>query len=309
MVEQGFPKRDMMEDCEAKFYALLDKAKTIRDYSGKSGKSSYWDMSRSDKRENDLPLTYEKHMFEALQWHLGKADDSCEDMMHNVNLQRAQMSTVTNDEDTGGSSENGGSQRKVDSDSGEGAKSRRTGGGSGHSRRSAPESSVDASRGGSFADIAHALVNANDRHADKFAGSFAHTMDGMNKTMADGNNTLLQCFAMLSGAMDSLKGARTRGGKMSSSPMRGIVNLKVVDMVGDFALTHRRLIKQAHELARKREMLFTRVSSMVEELQCLQGEVGKANMKEGQAILRAEAAERVVASLREEVALSARIPL
>ncbi|GBG85302.1 hypothetical protein CBR_g39870 [Chara braunii] len=273
MVEQGFPKRDM-EDCEAKFYALLDKAKKIRDYSGESGKPSYW------------------HMLKALQWKLGKADGSCEDMMHSVNLQRGQTSTVTDDEDTGGSSENGGNRRKADSDSAEGAKSRRTGGGSGHSRRSVPESSADASRGGSFADIAHALVNANDRHADKIAGSFAHAMDGMNKTMADGNNTLLQRFAMLS--------AHTRGGKMSSSPMHGIG--EVVDMAGDFALTHRRRIEQTHELARKWGVLFTRVSSMVEDLQRLQGEVEKANVKEGLAGSRAEAAEQAVASLREEVA-------
>ncbi|GBG71798.1 hypothetical protein CBR_g9207 [Chara braunii] len=116
MVEQGFPKRDM-EDCEAKYYALLDKAKKIRDYSGESGKPSYWDMSRSEKKENGLPLTYEKHMFEALQWKLGKADGLCEDLMHSVNLQRGQTSTVTDDEDTGGTSENGGGRRKADTDS------------------------------------------------------------------------------------------------------------------------------------------------------------------------------------------------
>ncbi|GBG86301.1 hypothetical protein CBR_g41295 [Chara braunii] len=200
MVEQGFPKRDM-EDCEAKYYALLDKAKKIRDYSGESGKPSYWDMSCSEKKENGLSLTYEKHMFEALQWKLGKADGSCEDLMHSVNLQRGQTSTVTDDEDTGGTSENGGGRRKADTDSAEGYKSRRTVGVSDHKRRSAVESSSDASTGGSFADIAHALVDANDRHAERIAGSFAQAMDGMNKNMVEGNQTLLQCFAVLSNAM------------------------------------------------------------------------------------------------------------
>ncbi|GBG63674.1 hypothetical protein CBR_g38986 [Chara braunii] len=93
---------------------------------------------------------------------------------------------------------------------------------------------------------------------------------------------------------------RTTLGKMSSSPMRGVG--KVVDMAGDFALTHKQLIEQVHELARKRGVLFTHVSAMVEELQRLQGELEKANMREGLAMSRAEAAERQVGSLREEVA-------
>ncbi|GBG62179.1 hypothetical protein CBR_g29378 [Chara braunii] len=117
---------------------------------------------------------------------------------------RGHTNTVTDDEDIGGGSENGGNGRTADSDSAEGSKSRRTGGASGHNRHSAPETSADASRGGSFANIAHALVDANDRHPDKIAGSFVHAMDGMNKTTEDGNRTLLQCFAILSGAMVGL---------------------------------------------------------------------------------------------------------
>ncbi|GBG79707.1 hypothetical protein CBR_g29971 [Chara braunii] len=166
-----------------------------------AGKRELEFASGASLHENGLPLTYEKHMFEALQWKLGKADGSCEDLMHSVNLQRGQTSTVTDDEDTGGTSENGGGRRKADTDSTEGYKSRRTAGGSDHKRRSAAESSSDASRGGSSADIAHALVDANDRQAERIAGSFAQAMDGMNKTMAEGNQTLLQCFAMLSNVM------------------------------------------------------------------------------------------------------------
>ncbi|GBG59656.1 hypothetical protein CBR_g49920 [Chara braunii] len=83
---------------------------------------------------------------------------------------------------------------------------------------------------------------------------------------------------------------------MSSSPLRDVG--EVIDMEGDFVLTHRRLIEQAHELARKQGVLFT---SMVEELQRLQGEVEKANMIEGVAVSRTEAADRSTAVLREEV--------
>ncbi|GBG81172.1 hypothetical protein CBR_g31848 [Chara braunii] len=252
MVEQGFPKRTM-EDCESKFYGLLDKGKKIRDYTDKSGKPSYSDMSRSEKKEAGLPLAYEKKMFDALQLKLGKAHGSCEGMMHNVNLQGGQTSTVTDDDETGGGNESGGSQRKADSDSADEAKFRRTGRGSSHNRRSAPESSSDASRKGSFADIERALVEANDHHADKIAGSFVQAMDGMNKTMAEG---------FLKGSVH----ASWRHVVFSAARVG-----EVVDMTGDFALTHRCLIEQleAHELARKRGVLFARVSSMVDKLQQL----------------------------------------
>ncbi|GBG67548.1 hypothetical protein CBR_g679 [Chara braunii] len=93
---------------------------------------------------------------------------------------------------------------------------------------------------------------------------------------------------------------RRQEGGISSSPLRGVS--EVVDMAADFALTDRRLIEQAHELARKRDVLFTRVSAMVEELKRLREEVDKAAMRAGVAVSKAEAAERTIVVLREEVA-------
>ncbi|GBG70291.1 hypothetical protein CBR_g6418 [Chara braunii] len=96
-------------------------------------------------------------------------------------------------------------------------------------------------------------------------------------------------------------GARTTSAtEMSSSPLRNVT--EVVDMAGDFALIHRRMIEQAHELARKRGVVFTHVSATVEELKRLREQVDKASMRKGVAVSKAEVAETTIAVLRDEVA-------
>ncbi|GBG74525.1 hypothetical protein CBR_g18935 [Chara braunii] len=170
-------------------------------------------------------------------------------------------SGVTDGDETAGGSDSAGQRRKAVSDSREQGKSRRTGGGQGKSREQDPHSPACASKGGSFMDVAHTLVDANERTSDKIADSFVQAMDGLNKTMVEGNATLLQCFTMLSG----------------------------------------RLIEQAHELARKRGLLFERVSKMVEEMKRLRAEIDNENVKEVMAVSKAEAAERTIEVLWEEV--------
>ncbi|GBG80676.1 hypothetical protein CBR_g31135 [Chara braunii] len=141
LVEKGFEARSV-EECERKFYNLLDCGKRIRDF-----------HNRSD------------------------------------------------DDDTGGRSGSPASRRRDGSYSGEGSKSARTAGGGGSARRSRSQSSAEVNWGGAFADVAHSLVESNDRQAEKLAGAFANAMDGINNTLAQGNATLLQCFTMLSGAL------------------------------------------------------------------------------------------------------------
>ncbi|GBG80568.1 hypothetical protein CBR_g31028 [Chara braunii] len=273
-------------------------------------------QATNEKQEGQaagLPLTFEREFYEALQWKLAKADGHYDRLMQSVNMEGGSSSTDMDDEDMGGGEDTGGVRRKADNDSGAAAKFTRSGGRRGHLRRSSSESSVEGGRGGTFADVAHALVDATDRQTDKLPGSFVDAMARINMTMADGNNTLLLCFAMLS---DSLAGqpasapATTHGGissgarttsvtGMSSSPLRNVT--KVVDMAGDFALTHRRMIEQAHELARKRGVIFICLSAMVKELKCLREQVDKASMREGVALSKAEVAETTIAVLRDEV--------
>ncbi|GBG74973.1 hypothetical protein CBR_g19486 [Chara braunii] len=195
---------------------------------------------------------------------------------------RRGLSAVTEDDDTGAGSGSPAPRRREGSDGGEWSKSARMEGGGGSARRSRSQSSAEGNRGGSFADFAHALVESNDRQADKLAGSFANVMDGINNTLAQGNVNVVHASPL-----------------PHHMPIREVK--EVVGMAGDFALTHKHLIEQAHKLARKRGVLFPRTSDMVDKIKRLQGELESSNTREAMALSRAEVVEVKVGVLREEV--------
>ncbi|GBG64525.1 hypothetical protein CBR_g45221 [Chara braunii] len=177
LVEKGYGERTL-DECERKYYGLLDGAKRIRDFGGK------W-------RAVVLGC-----------WKLVEADGHCSGLMQSVHLQGGSSNTDKESSNMGGGEDTGGGGRKQDNDSADGAKFARRGGGRGNVRRSPSESSVEGGGGGTFVDVAHTLVDATERQTDKLSGSFVDAMAGINKTMADENNTLLQCFAiMLSGLL------------------------------------------------------------------------------------------------------------
>ncbi|GBG61980.1 hypothetical protein CBR_g26144 [Chara braunii] len=179
LVEKGFKPRNV-EECECKFYSLLDNEKRISDFHLRSSEWIYWNMDR---------------------WKLRKAEWSCEGVMSFVQYNEGGLSAVTDNDDTGGGSGSLAPRRREGSDAAEGSKSARTEVGGGGARRNRSQSSAEGNMGGTFADVAHALVESNDRQADKMAGSFANAMDVINNTFAQGNTTLLQCFTMLSGSL------------------------------------------------------------------------------------------------------------
>ncbi|GBG88159.1 hypothetical protein CBR_g46647 [Chara braunii] len=200
LVEKGFEARTV-DECECKFYTLLDNGKKIRDFHLRSGERIYWNMDRVSRRKEGLPVLFDKQLFEALQWKLRKTEGSCEGVMNSVLYNEGGTRVVTDDEDTGGGSRSPSLRRREGSDGAEGSKNARSEGSGGTARRNTSGSSVEGSRGGTFADVAHALVESSDRQADKLAGGFASVMDGINNTLAQGNTTLLQCFTMLSGSL------------------------------------------------------------------------------------------------------------
>ncbi|GBG76815.1 hypothetical protein CBR_g23030 [Chara braunii] len=200
LVEKGFEARNV-EECERKFYNLLDCGKRIRDFHNRSGEQIYWNMDRVSRKKEGFPVSFDKQLFDALRWKLQKAEGSCEGLMNSVQYNEGWSSAVTDDDDTGGRNGSPVPRRRDGNDGGEGSKSARTEGGGGSARWSRSQSSAEVNRGGGFADVAHALVESNDRQAEKLAGTFANAMDGINNILAQGNATLLQCFTMLSGAL------------------------------------------------------------------------------------------------------------
>ncbi|GBG92864.1 hypothetical protein CBR_g57544 [Chara braunii] len=212
LVEQGFPKREH-DEAANRFYSVLDNAKKIRDFQKRSRERIFWNMERAERREEGLPLVFEQATFDALQWKLKKSDGLCEGMVDSVHRLARAASAVTDDDEGGAASEgHAGYRWKVESDSDESSKMRRHSGGRAGGRSSLEFEQPEPSRkGAALADMATVIVEANELQAEKIAGSFAHVMDGLNKTFADGNTKLLQYFSML---------ATTMGGRSESSSSR-----------------------------------------------------------------------------------------
>ncbi|GBG68794.1 hypothetical protein CBR_g3334 [Chara braunii] len=157
-------------ECERRYYLLLDHAKRIRDFHGCSGERISWNMSRTERRECFLPLTYEKQYFDALHSKLQKKDGSCEGLMQSVHLQGGGSNANTDDDDNGGGGESGAPRRRVDSDCRDGSKHRHTGGGRGHGRGRSSDSSLEEPLGSSSPFHLQSLVDATDQQAEKLAG-------------------------------------------------------------------------------------------------------------------------------------------
>ncbi|GBG59217.1 hypothetical protein CBR_g32234 [Chara braunii] len=88
LVEKGYCERTV-DERERKYYGLLDSAKRIRDFGGKSGAPSYKNASRDVRKAAGLSLTFERELYEALQWNLklAKADGHCAGLMQSAHLQ------------------------------------------------------------------------------------------------------------------------------------------------------------------------------------------------------------------------------
>ncbi|GBG73042.1 hypothetical protein CBR_g12760 [Chara braunii] len=147
------------------------------------------------------------------RWHC--YDGECKGMVNSVDVMGGPARAVTNDDDGGITSEGGGlTCRKADSDNRDTSKSQRTGDGRGSGRGTRSGWPGPCAKEGSFTNMTTVLVEASDRQTDKLAlpDSFAQFLDGLNRTMADGNSTFLQCFTILSGSIGGLvqTGQRTQ---------------------------------------------------------------------------------------------------
>ncbi|GBG73484.1 hypothetical protein CBR_g16825 [Chara braunii] len=105
--------------------------------------------------------------------------------------------------------------------------------------------------------------------------------------------------------MDTLKRAihsslRAVGMEPMSFPAKIPLD-EVPNMAGDFALVHRRMIENAHELTRKRGVLFERMHTMVAKLKRMCTDVDDANLREVVAASKLANSERIVGELQDEV--------
>ncbi|GBG91338.1 hypothetical protein CBR_g52224 [Chara braunii] len=85
IAEQGFPHRSA-EDCCKKWQGMLAAAKLILDKcENASGKPSYWDITVEERKAGQVPLGFEKALWEAMAWKLNRPSIKCDQTLASEN--------------------------------------------------------------------------------------------------------------------------------------------------------------------------------------------------------------------------------
>ncbi|GBG90147.1 hypothetical protein CBR_g50241 [Chara braunii] len=75
------------EDCRKKWQGMMAAAKLILDKcENASGKPSYWDMTMEERRAEQVPVSFEKELWEAMEWQLNRPSIKCDNTLASENL-------------------------------------------------------------------------------------------------------------------------------------------------------------------------------------------------------------------------------
>ncbi|GBG86065.1 hypothetical protein CBR_g40966 [Chara braunii] len=144
------------EDCRKKWSNMLSTAKLIVEKCEASGQPSYWDMSTEERKEKSLPLSFEKAVWDAMQWQLNRPSIRCDNTMASKNLPGIGTDATPA----------GGSDGRCAEESDNSAKSRQTA--SGKARKEDPGSSVP-SLGRAMEDSTRSYCDGLDKAATTLA--------------------------------------------------------------------------------------------------------------------------------------------
>ncbi|GBG79609.1 hypothetical protein CBR_g29758 [Chara braunii] len=125
MASGGYPQRTA-KDCRKKWTSMLTKPKLILDKwhcENASGLSSYWDMDLEKWKELQVPLAFEKPLWNAMQWKLNRPSMTCDQTLGSKDLPGAGEGTPPSGRS--GSGKSGSHARGTDGSEGA-AKMRRT---------------------------------------------------------------------------------------------------------------------------------------------------------------------------------------
>ncbi|GBG62809.1 hypothetical protein CBR_g32392 [Chara braunii] len=74
------------EDCKKKWAELVKKVREIRDACEGSGKQAYWDTTTEQRRRLGVSLTFERQMWDAMEWYRLKKSVTCDDTLASEDL-------------------------------------------------------------------------------------------------------------------------------------------------------------------------------------------------------------------------------
>ncbi|GBG77166.1 hypothetical protein CBR_g23492 [Chara braunii] len=184
MKDAGFKHRST-EDCRKKWSNTMQMALLIVEKCGESGQPSYWDLSVEERKKKNLPLSFEKALWDAMKWQLNRSSMKCDNTMASENL----MADGANAWMSGGSGE------RCAEDSDSAAKKRRTT--DGKVRKEEASSSVSP-LGRAMEDSTHSYCDGLDNAASTLAKATADAGAAIAVRIEDvveamrGGNTVLE---------------------------------------------------------------------------------------------------------------------
>ncbi|GBG78526.1 hypothetical protein CBR_g27751 [Chara braunii] len=126
MADHRFPHRSA-EDCHKKWQGMMAAAKLILNKcENASGKPSYWDMTMEERKAEQVPVGFEKALWEAIEWQLNRPSIKCDNTLASENLSGNAGGPSTETGPPQPSSGKSGSDGRATEDSDNVAKTRRT---------------------------------------------------------------------------------------------------------------------------------------------------------------------------------------
>ncbi|GBG41667.1 hypothetical protein CBR_g45853 [Chara braunii] len=126
MADHGFPHR-FAEDCRKRWQGMMAAPNIILDKcENASGKPSYWDMTMDQRKAEQVPLTFEKALWEAIEWQLNRPSIKCDNTLASENLPGNTGGASTNTGPTQPASGKSGSDGRATEDCDSAAKTRGT---------------------------------------------------------------------------------------------------------------------------------------------------------------------------------------
>ncbi|GBG92774.1 hypothetical protein CBR_g57017 [Chara braunii] len=184
MVDAGIKHRSG-EDCRKKWLNMLVTGKLIVEKCEASRQPSYWDISVEERKEKSLLLSFEKALWDAMQWKLNQSSMRCDNTLASENLEGGVIDATPA----------GGPDGRCMEESDNSAKSRRTA--SGKARKEDADSSV-SSFGRAMEDSTRSYCDGLDKAATTLAKATADAGSAIAARIGDvaeamrGGNSVLE---------------------------------------------------------------------------------------------------------------------
>ncbi|GBG85397.1 hypothetical protein CBR_g40039 [Chara braunii] len=111
MKEEGYGRTG--EDCQKKWAELQKKVREIRDACDGSGKQPYWDLTTEERKKLNIPMTFERPLWDAMEWYRMKAAFTMDNTMASEDLRGMGSATASEVGSEGGGTETSGGAPKI----------------------------------------------------------------------------------------------------------------------------------------------------------------------------------------------------